>query len=219
MDPIEIKKVLVASLPEDGQSGDYYTPEYAMNDFSVYPPLGVLYVATGIEGHYPVEALDPVAKRLNIEQTVAAILRSAPTVLGLSCQTYRIFPCAEIVKRVKAAQPEIITVVGGAHTTAYPMETAALPGVDYVVVGDGDTSLKLLLDALQSGDEKKLDEVPGLIFKSDGALKQNPVANNTNLDSIPIPNRDLLDMKDYYTAADGASEIITMISSRGCPFR
>lgn len=219
MKKIKVENVVVTSLPEDGQSGDYYTPEYAVNDFSVYPPLGVLYVATSLKGFYPVQAFDPVAKKMGIPQTIEALVAMKPTILGISCQTYRIYPCAEIAKQVKARLPDTIIVIGGPHTTAYPVETFELPGVDYVVVGDGDTSLKLLTDALAAGDESMLSQVPGLIYKKDEKMVRNPLANNADLDSIPIPDRDLLDIKDYYTAADGDSEIITMISSRGCPFK
>ena len=219
MKKININKVILISLPTEGQSGDYYSPEYAVDDFAVYPPLGLLYVGTSIEEHYNTELLDPVAKKLNIDDTVSFLKEKKPTVLGISCQSYRIYPCAEIIKRIKLELPELIVFVGGPHTTAYPYETFNLPGVDYVVVGDGDFSVKMLLDALTNGDEDELSKVPGLIYDSNGKIKCNEQSNEKDLDKIPFPNRDLLDYRDYYTAADGASEVITMISSRGCPFK
>lgn len=218
--PLNISKVLLINLPEEGQCADFYTPKYAIDVFSVSPPLGLLYVATVAKEYYPVEVMDVVALRYGIKETVNEILRRSPTVLGISCTTFRIYPMAEIVRCVKAQLPNAIVVVGGPHCALYPVETVNLPGVDYVIVGDGEYSFKKLLDVISSGRQEELKNIPGLVFCYDGNIIQNPPDRTMPVDNLVIPDWSMLDYKYYYTSADQQNEqTVTMVSSRGCPFR
>lgn len=219
--PLNISKVLLINLPEEGQCADFYTPKYAIDDFSVYPPLGLLYVATVAKEYYPVEVMDVVALRYGIKETVNEISRRSPTVLGISCTTFRIYPMAEIVRRVKTQLPNTIVVVGGPHCALYPVETINLPGVDYVIVSDGEYSFKKLLDVISSGKSEEFKKISGLVFRDENnGVIQIPPDRDMSIDNLPFPNWSMLDYKYYYTSADQQEEqTVTMISSRGCPFR
>lgn len=217
--PLTISKVVLINLPEEGQCADFYTPRYAIDDFSVYPPLGLLYVATVARDYYPVEIMDVVAKQYGIEDTAREVISRAPTVLGISSTTFRIYPMAEIIRRVKAELPDVIVVIGGPHTSLYPVETLNLHGVDYVIVGDGEKSFKQLLDALSSGEREELKKITGLVFRDNGSIVQTPANRSASVDGLPIPAWGLLDYAYYYTAADKSEQTVTMISSRGCPFK
>lgn len=216
---MRIEKVLLINLPEEGQCADFYTPKYAIDSFSVYPPLGLLYVATAIKDSYAVEIVDVVALHYTIEETVREIIHRSPSVLGISLQTFRLYPMAEIVKRVKAKLSHTVVVVGGPHTTLYPVETLNLPGVDYVITGDGEMPFKALLDALSNDAIDDLKNIAGLVFRTEqNTIERNPPEYGL-LDNIKIPDRSLLDYRYYYTAADEQEQVVTMISSRGCPFQ
>ena len=217
--PLNISRVLLINLPEEGQCSDFYTPKYAIDDFSVYPPLGLLYVATVSKAHYPVEIMDVVALRYGIKETADEVVRRRPTVLGISCTTFRVYPMAEIIRLVKAKLPDLIVVVGGPHTSLYPAETLSLPGVDYVIVGDGEYNFRKLLDALSTGRNDQFKSIPGLVFRDEKGLQQIPPDSGASVENLPIPDWTLLDYEYYYTAADKSEQTVTMISSRGCPFR
>ena len=217
--PLQISKVVLINLPEEGQCADFYTPKYAIDDFSVYPPLGLLYVATVAKKHYPVEIMDVVARRYGIEETVREVVSRNPTVLGISSTTFRIYPMAEIIRGVKERLPDVVIVVGGPHTSLYPAETLNLHGVDYVIVGDGEKSFKMLLDALSSGDRDALRRITGIVYREDGSIVQVRPDRSASVEGLPIPDWGLLDYAYYYTAADKSEQTVTMISSRGCPFK
>ncbi len=85
-----------------------------------------------------------------------------------------------------------ITIVGGPHASACPMEVAEY--ADYVVVGEGEKTLPRLLDAIQSGSTEK---VPG-VATSKG---YTPPDHTVLLDAYPC----FLEVKGYL-------EI-----TRGCP--
>ncbi|MFA7254787.1 MAG: radical SAM protein [Candidatus Omnitrophota bacterium] len=213
------KRILLLNLPAEGQCADFYTPRYAIDSFSVYPPLGLLYVATAIKDSYPVKIMDTVALNYTIAQTVEAVFNEAPAVLGISCQTFRLFPMIEIIRKIKSRLPDITVVIGGPHTSIYPVETLQLPGVDYVIVGDGEAPFKKLLDVILGREKTDLKNIPGLVYKENGIVFQNERDYHTSIDGIKIPDRSLLDCRYYYTAADEKEQVVTMISSRGCPFQ
>lgn len=210
--------VLLVNIPDEKQCADFYTPQYAIEEFSAYPPLGLLYVATGVRDYYPVEVLDVIALRYGIKETAAHILRLGPDVLGISSTTFRIYPMAEIIRQVKEGLPEIVVVVGGPHTSLYPVETLNLPGVDFVIKGEGDRNFKVLLDALVTGNKEELYNVCGLVFREGDRIVQNK-EDIITVENLSIPDRKLLDWKYYHTAADKTNQVVSMISSRGCPFK
>jgi len=214
-----IEKVLLINLPEEGACADSYTPSYAIGSFSVYPPLGLLYVATAIKEYYPVEILDVVAKKLSIEQIINQIIIKKPTVLGISCQTFRLYAMSEIIIGVKKRLPNLVVVVGGPHTAIYPVETLNLFGVDFVIRGDGEHPFRVLLDSLSSGEMEILKTQNGVVLKDENGKVIMNQPNYQSIDEITIPDRELLDYKYYYTAADSNEAVVTMISSRGCPYK
>ena len=214
-----IKKVLLINLPEEGACADFYTPSYTIGSFSTYPPLGLLYIATAIKDKYPVEIIDTVALKYSTEEIAKKIIEKNPDVLGISIQTMRLYPAFEILNKVKKELKNTITIIGGPHTAIYPFESLNLPHVDYVINGDGEYPLLNLLDALSQDDFEQIKSIKGLILKDKtGQIIQNP-PNYQPINEIAIPDRSLLDYKYYYTAADDDEQVVTMISSRGCPFR
>ncbi|MBF0351770.1 MAG: radical SAM protein [SAR324 cluster bacterium] len=216
---MNIDKVVLINLPVDGKVADFYTPKYAIEDFSAYPPLGLLYVATGIKESYPVKIIDVLGKKYDIKMSVIKVLEEKPAVLGISCQTFYLYPMVAIIEQVKKHLPDLVVVVGGPHVTAFPSETLRLPGVDYCIQGDGDRCFKMLLDALKDDDHSRFREIPGLIYQDDnGEIKKNS-PEVLKLGDVPICDRSLIDKNDYFTVADEGREVVTMISSRGCPFK
>jgi radical SAM superfamily enzyme YgiQ (UPF0313 family) len=83
-------------------------------------------------------------------------------------------------------------VVGGPHPTSLP-QVALEAGSDFVVRGEGENTIPLLLEAIRDGKT-------GVI--------ENP--ERPDLSTSPIPRFDLLRLTDYDT--------MTIQTSRGCPF-
>ncbi|MFA5110809.1 MAG: B12-binding domain-containing radical SAM protein [Desulfobaccales bacterium] len=84
-------------------------------------------------------------------------------------------------------------VAGGPHPTSLP-EAVLEAGCDYVVRGEGENTIPLLLEAMKLGKT-------GIIENS---------AEKPDLTTSPIPRFDLLRLDDYAT--------VTVQTSRGCPF-
>jgi anaerobic magnesium-protoporphyrin IX monomethyl ester cyclase len=97
------------------------------------------------------------------------------------------------------------------HAALYMQE-----GFDYVLIGEVESTL------LELATGKAPERVAGLAFRDPSGEPQyaKPRTLRTNLDSLPRPAWDLVDMKQYrdaWRAAHGYFSL-NMVSSRGCPY-
>jgi len=214
-------KILLLNLPRDSETKDYTTQEYFLTDFIRYPPLGLLAIAADIDQEHSVRVLDVVIKNMSIEDTVKYIENYKPDVLGISAVTRRLYSLHEISRRIKKSIPDIKIVAGGPHINYFPRETMEFGTLNYVLLGDGEKTFPQLIHAIEMGGKPQLlTNIPNLYYRSsDGQIHFNPPDEiPTILDSLPFPNRHLINLDDYYTAVD-RYRMTTMYSSRGCPFQ
>ena len=111
----------------------------------------------------------------------------------------------------------IPVVFGGPHVSFLPEE--ALEHGDFCLTGEGETGFPLLVEALNRNGS--LDDVPGLVWKDHGVIRRNPpAAPLEDLDSLPFPDFDLLDMgRARRIGVQGIGlPTIPVQTSRGCPF-
>ena len=186
------------------------------------PPLGISILAAITRDHgYETIILDAMALKLSIDQAVEKILKLRPKYLGVTSTTIGIFSAAEVVRRVKEKNKEIISILGGPHLTAVPEETMRrFPEFDIAVIGEAEETVIDLLECLEN--YKTIDEVKGLLIRRGNSLKiTEPRQSIENLDTIPLPAWDLLPdlLKFYQPPADSLYRYPStlLITSRGCP--
>jgi radical SAM superfamily enzyme YgiQ (UPF0313 family) len=183
------------------------------------PPLGILYVAGFVEANtsHDVEVLDCLVEKLSFQDIAEHVRQSKPDVVGITCLTFTLVDAVKVAGVVKAVNPDIIVVLGGPHPSIYPEETAALPGVDFVVVGEGEQTMADLLDALGRGDRQP--RCPGIAYLQDGQIvntgRREPIKD---LDALPMPARHLTPYRRYTSLLAKGTAVTTMFTSRGCPF-
>jgi len=211
-------KILLINLPRIFETKDFTTPDYFLDDFVKYPPLGLLAVAAGVSFAHDVEILDTATRAMSLEEIIDHIIRKKPDVLGISVVTRRLYTMHWIANEVKKLYPQIKIVAGGPHINYFPKETIELGAVDYALAGFCEKSFPELIDAIEKGEEESdLAVVPDLYFKRDGkTINTLPAVVPLVLDGIPFPDRRLIKLSDYYTAAD-REPMTTMYSSLGCP--
>ena len=182
------------------------------------PPLALLYLATYVRdvGGHVVKVLDCRLQDLDWAQAAAEAARFAPDVVGISAWTDFWYSASRTVASIKERLPKAFVVLGGPHVLVFSEETLAHPGVDAVVVGDGEEPLLQLLDCLRTGQLRR--GIPGLHFRAHGLHEQLAYAE-PDLDRLPIPDRTLLPVKAYTSVLGSGQLASTMITSRGCPFK
>ena len=149
----------------------------------------------------------------------------SPDLVGVTCLFSAQYENArKLCELVKKISPRIITVMGGMHPTVKPREVLAEKSVDFIIQGESDLSFSDFLDALEHGRDYRT--IDGLGYKENGSLVVNKKEKFIdNLDALPFPARDLLDIECYYTAALAHGFVLkhrknmNLITSRGCTAR
>lgn len=137
-----------------------------------------------------------------------------PDVVGISVFTTKAAAAFRIAQIVKEIDDSIHVVIGGPHPSVKAEESLKIsPFVDFAIRGEGEISLSLLIEAIEK--KKPYHDIKGLSYKDNDRICHNsPAEFIADLDQIPIPARDLLLNKDYYTSEDMG----LMLTGRGCPF-
>ena len=183
-------------------------------------PLSCVYLGSVLEqAGYRVEILDERITE-TFEQDVAdSIQRERPILVGISSITgVQIRGGLQAARVVRQADPALPVVWGGVHPTLCPDSTLRDDFCDVVVKGEGEITLVKLADCLR--EKNDLSTVPGIGYKEQGELKfTQSVPLIEDLDVIPKPNYDLLEMEHYFTRAPSTGEAqLQLVTSRGCPF-
>jgi len=121
----------------------------------------------------------------------------------------------EIARIIKEWDRKKVVVMGGAHVSCDPKGVLKSPFIDYVVLGEGEYRLPLLLKQIEGGRERDVWEIDGTGYRVNGEVRINPLETFVeDLDSLPHPSKELLDLDRYRIKKKRSTMIIT---SRGCP--
>ena len=198
---------------------------YMMNNNAFnYPPLGLLSLAANLPTKYETKIIDAPTLKYSPNDCIKKIRQFEPFLVGLTVFTDNLYSCSEISKKIKQYNKKIIVVFGGPHVTIYPEKTLLLGTIDYALSGFCENTFSQLVQALELTAEnlqKELPSIPGLWRKNKNNVIIKPeIEKDTawNINNIKSPNRKLLDITKYFTAANKKT-IATMVTSVGCPFR
>jgi radical SAM superfamily enzyme YgiQ (UPF0313 family) len=130
-----------------------------------------------------------------------------PDVVALTMRSFDYQMDIKIARRLKAVKPEVVIVVGGVHVSIDPEFCQGVPEYDYIIGGEGEITFVKLLQALKQGEP----------------FPRYSVGERPDLDRLPFIDRELypytvsINLPNY----EGVFRppMITMICSRGCPFR
>lgn len=200
-------KILLINPHESDQSG------------FTNPPLGLLYIAGVLLKHgFDAHVLDACIEGKGAISKAVEELR--PNLVGITCLTPARKKALEVAKIVKDHDPAIKVVMGGAHPTImYKQLMENYPFVDYVVLGEGEITF------LEIAQEKEPAQINGLAYRDgDKVVKTAPRKYVENLDDLPFPAWQLLDLKKYPVIGKGTfngvniakEPRIPIIFSRGC---
>ncbi len=190
----------------------------------IRPSLGLLYVAAVLRSrsHHEIRIIDSNADNLTLADLENIISSEAPDVIGFSVLTFNLLNCIEVCKIIRKFSPKTKICFGGWHPTLYPKETMKLNYSDFIVMGEGEITFSELIAVLEKDDQnqhKELSSINGLGFRSvEGEIKLNPSRELIkNLDELPLPAYDLIDTKKYSNLLACTGNVITLMTSRGCP--
>lgn len=176
------------------------------------------------EGVYEVRMLGKKLRYgLGIREIKKRLKEYSPQIVGITCQsTLHAKDAYETAKIIKEADPKILVVMGGAHSSSAPHEVLQDRNVDIVVKGEGEVTFLEIVKNFEKGGN--LDNILGTFIRKAGKIIENsPRPFIKSIDSLPFPARHLLPMDIYFheiatrTNYMMRDRAMTMITSRGCP--
>ena len=191
---------------------------------SIAPPLGLMYLAAVLrQAGHDVHIHDMGSTCNNMHHLRQTLLRSRPHVMGISALQSEVDCLGRIAGVVRECFPAVPVVVGGALASSDPLRCLNIPGVDYVVLGEGERTMVELVQAL--GHQNGIPtSIAGIGFLDDhGEVRYTPPRPLLeDLDLLPLPAWDLVNV-DFYQAYSAANICapgrFPVFSSRGCPCR
>ena len=198
---------VVPPYPDLYSSKAITTPEYSA------PPLGVAYVAAVLkQNNYKTAIFDMHINALYPEDILKEYRKSKPKIVAITATTPTFPNALRIAKLLKVWDENVIVVIGGPHATSLPEECIQSDAVDFVVIGEGEISTLELTNAILKKN-KNPGQVKGIAYKdNENKIIFTPAQNRiVDLDTLPYPARELLDLEAYYQKG-------SIISTRGCPY-
>ena len=156
----------------------------------ITPPLNLMYLASSLEKEsYSVKIIDDDLKQQGYENVAKQIEKINPPLVGVTAGTSTIRSALKYLEQIKKLLPDILTVIGGPHTTFMPYETLKdAEYLDVVVMGEGEETIVELADYIMKNN-RPLDDIKGIVYRdsSDGRIKtteKRPLIKDLGFDSI-----------------------------------
>lgn len=185
-----------------------------------YVPLGILYISAYLKQHnFDVTVFDSTFR--TFEEQKAALLDKKPEVIAIYCNLMTKLNVLPLIKFIRSSEvfANSKIVLGGPEPPFHAKEFLEY-GADIIVEGEGEETMMELCVEL-SKPAPAISKVNGIYFKHDaGIIKTPPREKIKNIDSLPMPDRQAVDLSLYLKAwknTHGYSSV-SMNTMRGCPY-
>jgi radical SAM superfamily enzyme YgiQ (UPF0313 family) len=177
--------------------------------FGNYVPLGPLYVVSSLRSNgINADFLDR-----NIHPNKEIDFRKYD-IVGFSTNVNNIENTLASARIAKKINPHVEIVIGGTFSNLFPEELLKEPYINSVISGEGEESF---YEYVSGVDRAK---IRGLYYKKNGDVHFAGMRDYIeNLDAIPFPALDKIDISKYNILVAKKIPISNIITSRGCPHR
>jgi len=216
----EEKKVRILLIhPPWGDVYGNYAPAARVG--VLYPPLGLCYVAACLkQDGKDVRIIDAEAEGKNIQAIVSEAKEYSPDIIGITSTTPIFHKAKELGHSLKR-ELNVPIIIGGSHPTVTPIKTMQeCSAFDYLVFGEAELTFVELVNSIRNG--RTVEGIKGVAYRKNGEIIKNesrPFIED--LDSIPFPARELLNLDNYLWSVPkkGIVKFATIFTTRGCPFK
>ncbi|MHC4743491.1 MAG: B12-binding domain-containing radical SAM protein [Planctomycetota bacterium] len=191
---------------------------------TVAPPHSLLAVAAPLHRAGRRIKIIDMRRDYRWRQTLKSSIGKETVCIGVSTMTgtqlYFAMLMAEEARRLTDGNVPIVW--GGPHPSILPEQTAQSELVDIVVVGEGEITFPLLIEAIEK--KQPLETIEGLAFGNGQNLTLTPPRPFIDLDTLlPVP-WELIDVEDYinednYFLKNSPRTLDIGQTSRGCPHK
>jgi anaerobic magnesium-protoporphyrin IX monomethyl ester cyclase len=163
-----------------------------------------------------VEILDCCVQKIGWKSLASVLAEKKPDVVCVGELTIYYNEGFKTFRLAKQVNPKCITIAGGhifSHLPEWTLNTC--PEIDYVVMYEGEETLRELLETLRNG--RSLSGVAGIAYRDGNKVVINPPRPVIeNLDTLPIPAYDIASLEKYSPFGNLWPRAITVQRGRGC---
>jgi anaerobic magnesium-protoporphyrin IX monomethyl ester cyclase len=188
-------------------------------------PIGLLYLVSSVHKEFPeisFKVFHTPTSPDPIQSIESLMLSFKPDLVGLRALSIAKESFHLIAEKIRELSPDIPIIAGGPYPSTSYNDILHDGLVDMAVIGEGEITFVELIKSLQHSKNLP-DDLLGTVVYRNGELKinnQRPLIQN--IDEIPIPNYDYINLSDYKGimnhALKEASKCAFIFSSRGCPY-
>jgi radical SAM superfamily enzyme YgiQ (UPF0313 family) len=186
----------------------------------VTEPLGLLYIASLLknDGHR-VWVIDSIFS--STKDLIKFVYEKEPALLGITVMSFSWEKAKAFLFKIKQHFPGLLTIVGGPFPTAWQERCLQeCPSVDFVCIGEGEYVMQQLCSCLEG--KRDLNKIKGLVWrnKSGRIINNGYAAPIENLDELPFPARELIDIRKYIPSIGYYKRLpnAAIVGSRGCSY-
>lgn len=205
--------------PESGLTkGGRRWPSLAVSGEKTYCYLNLGAAAVLRERGHEVGYIDCQAEGLTLRDAVARARALGPDLVVFYVEQLKFPVDLAVIEGLRDNGEPVIALVGPFVTPLFKEAMTVAPRVDYVIRGEYDLALADLADALQR--KRDPSTIPGIVGREGGQAAPGPdPVRIKDLDALPIPAYDLVDLASYTESVFIYSPSAAMVTSRGCPYR
>ncbi len=195
-------------------------PAMSVTGEITYSYLNLQAAAVLREAGHDVAYIDAQAEGLSYPELLPRIEKLAPDLVVMYVEQIKIHVDRTLAKDVKHRLSARVGFVGPFVTPLGSKVVGDTPDVDFAIRGEYDEALREVADGMSRGGGA-WTKVEGICVRdADGkVLEVGAMRHVANLDSLPFPAYDLIDLTRYYESVFRKLPAATMITSRGCPYQ
>lgn len=198
------------------QAEDYHKPGFAYRilrsltrerkksgkiSSELWHPLGLLSIASYLRTHgHDVNLID-----LNFQE----FKNDINGIIGVSLDGHVDESLVDLLRQNRSKGN--LLIAGGFEATFHYSELLMNDLIDIIVLGEGELTIIELLDHIEKNEDWR--EVKGIAYKGPERIIINPRSIYSDLETLPLPDRTLIDIEKYKES----NPWVNVITSRGCP--
>ena len=192
-------------------------PHYArgINEATIYPPLGIAYIAAMLEKHgYECRLIDANILQIPNDELLKMIEKENPDLLCVSINVSTAKAGNTLALEVKKKLNKKV-IIGGVQASSVTERTLRQTQADAVVLGEAEATV---LELVQKDCDPH--DVMGLAYLENDQVVYTPKRPLIkDLDDLPWPAYHLLPPLKMYKSRSRKSPVAPIFTSRGCPYQ
>jgi len=171
-----------------------------------------------------VSIIDARKERIGPEEVAGRVSALSPDAVGIGALSAEAGDAREVAAAIKRRMTDVPVLMGGPHASTSPTDVMADPNVDFAVVGEGEETVRELLDAIDAADTSK--PIEGVWGRYNKEVLFGGPRELLDVNTLPAPAWDLLPIENYFQPGRNTHDTVPasfrclqVMTSRGCPFR